>query len=113
MGRSVAAIRRCWQERVDSGRFQRHDGSGWPRAAANQEDTLIFIKHFLDQPDLQSIEHVWDMMGRRLYLPWKVQLRDQWSKFGKEPKVTIRMLYRSMSRHVAACFQDKGSSTPY
>ncbi|GFS72690.1 uncharacterized protein TNCV_1420861 [Trichonephila clavipes] len=28
IGRSDAVIRRCWQEQVDSGRFQRHDGSG-------------------------------------------------------------------------------------
>ncbi|GFS84533.1 hypothetical protein TNCV_4606991 [Trichonephila clavipes] len=41
MGRSDAAIRRCWQEWVDSGSFQRHDGSGRPRATADQEDRLI------------------------------------------------------------------------
>ncbi|GFX52134.1 hypothetical protein TNCV_547931 [Trichonephila clavipes] len=28
MGRSDAAIRRCWHEWVERGRFQRHDGSG-------------------------------------------------------------------------------------
>ncbi|GFU69033.1 uncharacterized protein TNCV_3785541 [Trichonephila clavipes] len=28
MGRSDAAIRRCWQKWVDRDRFQRHDGSG-------------------------------------------------------------------------------------
>ncbi|GFV35019.1 HTH_Tnp_Tc3_2 domain-containing protein [Trichonephila clavipes] len=38
MGRSNAAIRRCWQE-WDSGRFQRY--SGRPRAAEDQEDRLI------------------------------------------------------------------------
>ncbi|GFT83082.1 uncharacterized protein TNCV_629141 [Trichonephila clavipes] len=41
MGRSNAAIRRCWQEWVDSGKFQRHDGSGQSRATADQEDRLI------------------------------------------------------------------------
>ncbi|GFW01218.1 uncharacterized protein TNCV_4514171 [Trichonephila clavipes] len=41
MGRSDAAIRRCWQERVDSGRIQRHDGIGRPRATVDQEDRLI------------------------------------------------------------------------
>ncbi|GFX56189.1 HTH_Tnp_Tc3_2 domain-containing protein [Trichonephila clavipes] len=41
MGRSDAAIRRCWQERMDNDRFQRHDGSGRPRTAADQEDGLI------------------------------------------------------------------------
>ncbi|GFV77220.1 HTH_Tnp_Tc3_2 domain-containing protein [Trichonephila clavipes] len=42
MGRSDAAIRRCWQEKEDNGRFQRHDGSGRPRAPIDQEDRLIF-----------------------------------------------------------------------
>ncbi|GFX13754.1 HTH_Tnp_Tc3_2 domain-containing protein [Trichonephila clavipes] len=41
MGRNDAAIRRCWQEWVDKGRFQRHDGSGRPRTTADQEDRLI------------------------------------------------------------------------
>ncbi|GFW70005.1 HTH_Tnp_Tc3_2 domain-containing protein [Trichonephila clavipes] len=41
MGRSNAAIRRCWQEWMDSGRFQRHDGSGQPRDTADQEDRLV------------------------------------------------------------------------
>ncbi|GFX05432.1 uncharacterized protein TNCV_1007541 [Trichonephila clavipes] len=35
-GRSDVAIRRCCQEWVDSGRFQCHDGSGRPRATADQ-----------------------------------------------------------------------------
>ncbi|GFX78690.1 hypothetical protein TNCV_31301 [Trichonephila clavipes] len=34
MGRSDAAIRRCWQEWVDRDRFQRIDGSGRPRCLA-------------------------------------------------------------------------------
>ncbi|GFW30034.1 HTH_Tnp_Tc3_2 domain-containing protein [Trichonephila clavipes] len=41
MGRSDAAFRRCWQEWVDNGIFQRHDGSSRPRATADQEDRLI------------------------------------------------------------------------
>ncbi|GFY04723.1 HTH_Tnp_Tc3_2 domain-containing protein [Trichonephila clavipes] len=41
MGRSDAVIRRCWQKWVDNGRFQCHDGSGGPRATADQEDRLI------------------------------------------------------------------------
>ncbi|GFW84345.1 HTH_Tnp_Tc3_2 domain-containing protein [Trichonephila clavipes] len=41
MGQSDAAIRRCWQELVGYGRFQRHDGSGRPRATADQESILI------------------------------------------------------------------------
>ncbi|GFU88902.1 HTH_Tnp_Tc3_2 domain-containing protein [Trichonephila clavipes] len=41
MGRSGTAIRRCWQEWVDSGKFQGHDGSGRLRATADREDRLI------------------------------------------------------------------------
>ncbi|GFX05472.1 HTH_Tnp_Tc3_2 domain-containing protein [Trichonephila clavipes] len=41
MDQSDAAIRRCWQEWVDNGRFQRHDDSGRPRVTANREDRLI------------------------------------------------------------------------
>ncbi|GFX08544.1 HTH_Tnp_Tc3_2 domain-containing protein [Trichonephila clavipes] len=41
MDQSDAAIRRCWQERVENGKFQRHDGSGRARTTAGQEDRLI------------------------------------------------------------------------
>ncbi|GFS66233.1 HTH_Tnp_Tc3_2 domain-containing protein [Trichonephila clavipes] len=41
MGQSDAAIRRCWQEWVENGRFQRHDGGGRSRATADREDRLI------------------------------------------------------------------------
>ncbi|GFV49020.1 RNase H domain-containing protein [Trichonephila clavipes] len=37
-GRNDVAIRRCWQEWVDSGRFQSHNGSGRPRDTAVRED---------------------------------------------------------------------------
>ncbi|GFX10315.1 hypothetical protein TNCV_1867101 [Trichonephila clavipes] len=36
-------------------------------------------------PDHSPIEHVWDMVGRRLHLPGSVDdLARQWSKFGKK-----------------------------
>ncbi|GFX02664.1 HTH_Tnp_Tc3_2 domain-containing protein [Trichonephila clavipes] len=41
MGRSNVAIRRCWKEWVDNGRFQHHDGSGRPMATEDQKDRLI------------------------------------------------------------------------
>ncbi|GFW47654.1 uncharacterized protein TNCV_2828471 [Trichonephila clavipes] len=40
MGRSDVAIRRCWQECVDSGRFKRHDSSG-PLTAHRYVDALL------------------------------------------------------------------------
>ncbi|GFX08750.1 transposable element Tc1 transposase [Trichonephila clavipes] len=39
-GRNDVVIRRCWQEWVDNGRFQRHDGSGRSRATADRKDRL-------------------------------------------------------------------------
>ncbi|GFY24633.1 HTH_Tnp_Tc3_2 domain-containing protein [Trichonephila clavipes] len=45
MGRSDAAFRRCWQEWVDSSRFQRHDGSGRPKATAGREDRFTVRSH--------------------------------------------------------------------
>ncbi|GFV34857.1 HTH_Tnp_Tc3_2 domain-containing protein [Trichonephila clavipes] len=50
MGRSDAAIRRCKQEWVDSGRFQHHGGSGHPRATADREDTFI-VRSTVTMPD--------------------------------------------------------------
>ncbi|GFY22109.1 transposable element Tcb1 transposase [Trichonephila clavipes] len=33
---------------------------------------LQLVKHFLGEPDLSSIEHVWYMMGKRPHLPGNV-----------------------------------------
>ncbi|GFV59867.1 HTH_Tnp_Tc3_2 domain-containing protein [Trichonephila clavipes] len=41
IGRSDVSIRRCWQEWVDNGRFQRHGGSGRPRFTADQDRFTI------------------------------------------------------------------------
>ncbi|GFW28913.1 HTH_Tnp_Tc3_2 domain-containing protein [Trichonephila clavipes] len=41
MVRSNAAIKRCWQEWVENGRFQRPDGSGRPMTTTDREDRLI------------------------------------------------------------------------
>ncbi|GFW58580.1 HTH_Tnp_Tc3_2 domain-containing protein [Trichonephila clavipes] len=50
MSRSDAAVRRCWQEQVDKGKFQRHDGSGRYRVTANRENTLI-VRSAFTAPD--------------------------------------------------------------
>ncbi|GFV99526.1 transposable element Tc1 transposase [Trichonephila clavipes] len=55
-------------------------------------------------PDPSPIEHVWDMMGRRLHLPGNVddlaqQLEHIWQEM---PQDTVRVLYHFMSRLVAA-----------
>ncbi|GFW44373.1 transposable element Tc1 transposase [Trichonephila clavipes] len=66
-------------------------------------------------PDPSPIEHVWDMMGRRLHVPGNVddlvrQMEQIWQEI---PQETIRVLYHFMSCHVAACIQARGGSTPY
>ncbi|GFU32080.1 transposable element Tcb1 transposase [Trichonephila clavipes] len=60
------------------------------------------VKHFLGQPDLSPIEHVWDMMGRQLHLPRNVddlarQLEQIWQE---KPQETIRVVYHSMPRNI-------------
>ncbi|GFV85542.1 transposable element Tcb1 transposase [Trichonephila clavipes] len=66
-------------------------------------------------PDTSPVNHIWNMMGRRLHLPGNVddlprQLEQIWQEI---PQETIRVLYDSMSRRVAACIQAKDRSTSY
>ncbi|GFX41454.1 transposable element Tcb1 transposase [Trichonephila clavipes] len=66
--------------------------------------TLPCLDRLLDS---YPIEHVWDMMGRRLHLSGNVvnltrQLEQIWQEI---PQETIRVLYHSMSRRVAAIIQ--------
>ncbi|GFW36381.1 transposable element Tcb1 transposase [Trichonephila clavipes] len=67
-------------------------------------------------PDPSPIEHVWDMMRRQLHLPGNVDdLAQQEEQIWQEiPQETIRVLYHTMSRCVAACIQarEKCSSSP-
>ncbi|GFU85591.1 transposable element Tc1 transposase [Trichonephila clavipes] len=112
MDRRNEAFRRCWQEWVDNGIFQRHAGPLWSSLEAHSQryvnDILrTVLLPFLLQyaglifqhdnvkphatrvainfptayqtlpwparsPDPTPIEHVWDMMGMRLYLPGNV-----------------------------------------
>ncbi|GFX33639.1 HTH_Tnp_Tc3_2 domain-containing protein [Trichonephila clavipes] len=58
MGRSDAAIRRFWQECEANGRFQRHAGSGRPRATEDREDRLIFRSAItVSDSSLPTIRH--------------------------------------------------------
>ncbi|GFX97086.1 HTH_Tnp_Tc3_2 domain-containing protein [Trichonephila clavipes] len=50
MDQSFTAIRRCWQDWVDNGRFQRHEGSGRSRAIADREDRLT-VRSAVTAPD--------------------------------------------------------------
>ncbi|GFV23737.1 transposable element Tc1 transposase [Trichonephila clavipes] len=78
---------------------------------------FMLAKHFLEQPDhhISPMKHVWDMMGRRLYLPGNVeklprQLEQIWQEI---PQETIRVLHHSMPRRVPAYIQARSGSTPY
>ncbi|GFX87472.1 transposable element Tc1 transposase [Trichonephila clavipes] len=66
-------------------------------------------------PDLSTIQHAWDMMGRRLHIQGNVnhlalQLEQIWQEI---PQQTIRVLYHSMPRRVAALHAAAGGSTSY
>ncbi|GFW53701.1 hypothetical protein TNCV_4816011 [Trichonephila clavipes] len=62
-----------------------------------------------------SIEHIWDIMGRRLHLPGNVdELAKDWSKFGKKHRRRPSGSFITpMPRCVAACIQTRDDSTPY
>ncbi|GFX02525.1 transposable element Tcb1 transposase [Trichonephila clavipes] len=70
-------------------------------------------------PDLNSIEHVWDMLGRRIAarhppptcLPelWRALL-DEWCNI---PQDQIDNLILSMLRRCKACIASSGRHTPY
>ncbi|GFW91204.1 transposable element Tcb1 transposase [Trichonephila clavipes] len=70
-------------------------------------------------PDLNSIEHVWDMLGRRIAArqhpptcPSELRkaLLDEWCNI---PQDQIDNLILSMSRHCKACIASSGRHTPY
>ncbi|GFX61079.1 HTH_Tnp_Tc3_2 domain-containing protein [Trichonephila clavipes] len=98
--------------------ISRHTGPSTKSYGLNRHffwSSLELEKHFQGQSDLSLIEHVWDMMGRRLYLLWNIddlarQLEQIWQEI---PQVTIGVLYHSMPRHVTACIQARGGLTPY
>ncbi|GFV66920.1 transposable element Tc1 transposase [Trichonephila clavipes] len=64
---------------------------------------------------MSPIQHVWNMMRRRLHLPGNVDdLAQQVEKNYEEiPQETASVLYHSWPRRVAACIQARGESTPY
>ncbi|CAH1958983.1 unnamed protein product [Acanthoscelides obtectus] len=69
-------------------------------------------------PDLSPIEHVWDMMGRRLNLQRPPQtleaLREEFVVAWNEiPQEDIDHLIRSMPRRVGECVAHQGASTHY
>ncbi|UYV72248.1 Transposase [Cordylochernes scorpioides] len=69
-------------------------------------------------PDLSPIEHVWDMIGRRLHaLPQPRSEDELWQMVEREwraiPQDAIRTLIDSLPRRVAACIAVRGGPTCY
>ncbi|MBJ3377337.1 hypothetical protein JGC18_24850 [Salmonella enterica subsp. enterica serovar Typhimurium] len=69
-------------------------------------------------PELSPIEHLWDVIGRRLRdLPQPQSDDDLWrmveSIWLSIPQVTIRTLMSSVPRRVAACIAARGGPTVY
>ncbi|GFT29114.1 transposable element Tcb1 transposase [Trichonephila clavipes] len=75
---------------------------------------IELVKHFLGQPDLSPIDHIWYVMGRRLNLPENVddQPRESEQIWHEIPLETIRVLYHFMPRRVAACIQARCGLKP-
>ncbi|UYV68295.1 hypothetical protein LAZ67_5003731 [Cordylochernes scorpioides] len=69
-------------------------------------------------PDLSPIEHVWDIIGRRLHaLPQPRSEDELWQMVEREwraiPQDAIRTLIDSLPRRVAACIAVRGGHTRY
>ncbi|UYV65947.1 hypothetical protein LAZ67_3005966 [Cordylochernes scorpioides] len=69
-------------------------------------------------PDLSPIEHVWDIIGRRLHaLPQPRSEDELWQMVEREwraiPQDAIRTLIDSLPRRVAACIAVRGAPTCY
>ncbi|UYV83536.1 Transposase [Cordylochernes scorpioides] len=69
-------------------------------------------------PDLSPIEHVWDIIGRRLHaLPEPRSEDELWQMVEREwraiPQDAIRTLIDSLPRRVAACIAVRGGPTCY
>ncbi|UYV67901.1 Transposase [Cordylochernes scorpioides] len=69
-------------------------------------------------PDLSPIEHVWDIIGRRLHALPQPRLEDElWQMVEREwraiPQDAIRTLIDSLPRRVAACIAVRGGPTCY
>ncbi|GFW41112.1 transposable element Tcb1 transposase [Trichonephila clavipes] len=100
------------------------DGNARPHRAnildeCLQSEDITLLDWTSYSPDLNPIEHVWDMLGRRIAarqtpptsLPeLRMTLLDEWCNI---PQYQIDNLIHSMSRRCKACFASSGRHTPY
>ncbi|GFW63824.1 transposable element Tc3 transposase [Trichonephila clavipes] len=84
-----------------------------------QSEDITRMDSLAHSPDLNPIEHVWDMLGRRIaarqppptYLPeLRSALLDEWCNI---PQDQIDNLILSMPRRCKACIASSGRHTPY
>ncbi|GFV67569.1 transposable element Tcb1 transposase [Trichonephila clavipes] len=66
-------------------------------------------------PDLSSIEHIWDHLGRRVGHPMSLneleaRLQQIWKEMSQD---ILQNLYASMSNRIASCIRARGGSTGY
>ncbi|GFX87342.1 DDE_3 domain-containing protein [Trichonephila clavipes] len=100
------------------------DGNALPHHAnivdkCPQSEDITRIDRTAYSPDLNTIEHVWDMLGRRIaarqppptFLPeFRRALLDEWCNI---PQDQIDNLMLSMPRRCKACIVSSGRHTPY
>lgn len=83
-----------------------------------EEENLTVIEWPANSPDLNPIEHLWSIMGRRLQdreqpnnlQVLAVQLQEEWNNI---PQGTIRQLIESMSRRCVEVLRARGGHTHY
>ncbi|GFU63817.1 transposable element Tcb1 transposase [Trichonephila clavipes] len=77
--------------------------------------TVTILPWSARSPDLSPIEHVWDLLGRRVEHPrslneLEAKLQRIWSEMSQD---IIQNSYASMPDRVASCIRARGGSTGY
>lgn len=88
--------------------------------AALKQNNINTIPWPSRSPDLSIIEHLWDVLGKRLQSEYaepptsleslKHRLKEQWNLI---PFETVKSLFDSMPRRIAECAEKNGGHTSY
>ncbi|GFY36868.1 transposable element Tcb1 transposase [Trichonephila clavipes] len=106
-------------QRLPNAIFQQYNAR--PHTARISQHTLRGVQMLpwpAYSPDLSPIEHVWDVIGRRLQTLPLPRTNDQlWQMAEREwrsiPQNTIHTLIDSVPRRVSWCIAARGGSTSY